>query len=129
MYVTELVRDWLLVENPRVAELDERAYLIGLQPGVTSLREAAFSVWLQFSDETATLVSAFDPAPYSLRLSSLADTVVTVTPGPTQRVVAQGDGGGPLLRAELLVSTCPAQKQAANERGGGGGGGGEGLRG
>ncbi|XP_064193752.1 transmembrane protein 132C-like [Anguilla rostrata] len=190
MDVTELVRDWLLVENPRVAELDERTYLIGLQPGVTSLRvvssqwdgvlgscdvtvtadhvtpgdlsvqlvgglslsvtanpthpsvvtatamahnilyshgqEAAFSVWLQFSDETATLVSAFDPAPYSLRLSSLADTVVTVTPGPTQRVVAQGDGGGPLLRAELLVSTCPAQKQAANERGGGGGGGGGG---
>ncbi|XP_061101027.1 transmembrane protein 132C-like [Conger conger] len=193
MDVTELVRDWLKVEHPMVAELDERTYLIGLQPGVTSLQvisnqwdgvlgscdvtvtadhvtpgdlsvqlvgglslsvtanpahpsivtatamahnilysygqEASFSVWLQFSDETATLVSAFEPAPFSLQLSSLAETVVAVTPGPTQRVVAQGDGGGPLLRAELLVSTCQpmsdsAQKQAANERAGMGGRGG-----
>ncbi|XP_061101037.1 transmembrane protein 132B-like, partial [Conger conger] len=193
MDVTELVRDWLKVEHPMVAELDEQTYLIGLQPGVTSLQvisnqwdgvlgscdvtvtadhvtagdlsvqlvgglslsvtanpahpsivtatamahnilysygqEASFSVWLQFSDETATLVSAFEPAPFSLQLSSLAETVVAVTPGPTQRVVAQGDGGGPLLRAELLVSTCQpmtdsAQKQAANERAGGGGSGG-----
>ncbi|KAJ8373062.1 hypothetical protein AAFF_G00271900 [Aldrovandia affinis] len=187
--VTELVRDWLKVENPQVAILDKRSYLIGLQPGVTSLQvvsdqwdgvlgacdvtvtadhvtpgdlsvqlvggvslsvganpahpsvvtatatahntlyshgqEAALSVWLQFSDETATLVSAFNSAPFSLRLSSLAETVVAVTPGPTQRVIAQGDGGGPLLKVELLVSTCQpmtnsVEKQAANGRGGGG---------
>lgn len=29
-----------------------------------------------------------------------------VAPGSSQRIFAQGDGGGPLLRAELLVSTC-----------------------
>ncbi|KAJ8337230.1 hypothetical protein SKAU_G00384500 [Synaphobranchus kaupii] len=38
MDVTELVRNWLMVENPRVAELDKRTYVIGLQPGVTSLQ-------------------------------------------------------------------------------------------
>lgn len=32
--------------------------------------------------------------------------MVVVTPGPGQRILAQGDGGGPLLRAELLVTTC-----------------------
>ncbi|KAG9342376.1 hypothetical protein JZ751_016371 [Albula glossodonta] len=152
--VTELVRDWLRVENPRVAALGKRGYLIGLQPGVTSLQlvaglslsvtanpahpsvvtatatahnmlynlgqEAALSIWLQFSDDTATLVSAFNPIPFTLRLSSLAETVVAVTPGPNQRVLAQGDGGGPLLKAELLVSTCQLTSDAANGREGGG---------
>lgn len=69
-------------------------------------KEAAISVWMQFSDDTAILVSAFTGIPYSLRLSSLADSVVTVTPAPFQRILAQGDGGGPLVKAELLVTTC-----------------------
>lgn len=70
------------------------------------LQEASISVWLQFSDNTASLLSSFADLPYFLRLSSLAETVVVVTPGPSQRIFAQGDGGGPLLRAELLVTTC-----------------------
>lgn len=32
--------------------------------------------------------------------------MVAITPAPLQRVLAQGDGGGPLVKAELLVSTC-----------------------
>lgn len=35
--VTELVRDWLRVEDPRVAALGPQNNLIGLQPGKTSL--------------------------------------------------------------------------------------------
>lgn len=69
-------------------------------------KEASISVWIQFSDDTAILVSAFTGITYSLRLSSLADSVVTVTPAPFQRILAQGDGGGPLVKAELLVTTC-----------------------
>lgn len=69
-------------------------------------QEASFSVWLQFGDNTAILLSAFGEIPFSLHLSSLAESVVTVTPAPLQRVIAQGDGGGPLVKAELLVSTC-----------------------
>lgn len=70
------------------------------------MQEASISVWLQFSDDTASLLSSFSDLPFSLRLSSLAESVVMVTPSSNQRVFAQGDGGGPLLRAELLVSTC-----------------------
>ncbi|CAJ1053266.1 transmembrane protein 132A [Xyrichtys novacula] len=69
-------------------------------------QEASISVWLQFSDDSASLLSSFSDLPVSLLLSSLAESVVVVTPGPNQHIFAQGDGGGPLLRAELLVSTC-----------------------
>ncbi|XP_029989005.1 transmembrane protein 132C [Sphaeramia orbicularis] len=176
--VTELVRNWLRIEDPRVASLGARNYVTGLQPGKTSLhvvseqwdgvlgscdivvtsvpvtpgdlsvqvvsglgmtvnsspahpsvvtatvtaynilynhhQEASISVWLQFSDDTATLLSFFGGIPFDLRLSSLAETVVVVSPGPNQRIFAQGDGGGPLLRAELLVSTCVDQPITSN---------------
>lgn len=79
---------------------------------VLSLKEASISVWLQFSDDTASLLSSFSDLPFFLRLSSLAETVVVVT--PSQQIFAQGDGGGPLLRAELLVSTCADQLVTSN---------------
>ncbi|XP_028998860.1 transmembrane protein 132D isoform X2 [Betta splendens] len=168
--VTELVRDWLRVEDPWVASLSPQNNLIGLRPGRTSLhviseqwdgilgrcditvtsdpvtpgdlfvqvvsglgmsvtgspahpsiitttvtayntlynqhQEASISIWLQFSDDTSSLLSFFSDLSFFLRLSSLAETVVEVVPGSSQRIFAQGDGGGPLLRAELLVSTC-----------------------
>ncbi|XP_054460424.1 transmembrane protein 132C [Anoplopoma fimbria] len=176
--VTELVRNWLRVEDPRVASLGAQNNLIGLQPGKTSLhvvseqwdgmlgrcditvtsdpvtpgdlsvqvvsglgmsitanptnpsivtttvtaynilynhhQEASISVWLQFSDDTASLLSSFSDLPFFLRLSSLAETVVVVTPGPSPRIFAQGDGGGPLLPADLLVSTCTDQPIISN---------------
>ncbi|CAK6976097.1 LOW QUALITY PROTEIN: transmembrane protein 132D, partial [Scomber scombrus] len=76
--------------------------------------EASISIWLQFSDDTASLLSSFSDLPFFLHLSSLAETVVVVTPGPSQCVFAQGDGGGPLLRAELLVSSCVDQSTSSN---------------
>ncbi|XP_071359829.1 transmembrane protein 132C [Trachinotus anak] len=194
--VTELVHDWLRVEDPKVASLGTQNNVIGLQPGKTSLhvvseqwdgvlgrcditvtsdpvtpadlsvqvvsglgmsvtgspahpsivtttvtaynilynhhQEASISVWLQFSDDTASLLSSFSNLPFFLRLSSLAETVVVVTPSLSQRIFAQGDGGGPLLQAELLVSTCTDQPITSNfisegnrdwtDSGGGGGG-------
>ncbi|XP_039883170.1 transmembrane protein 132C isoform X2 [Simochromis diagramma] len=176
--VTELVSNWLRVEDPRVASLRPQNIVIGLRPGKTSLhviseqwdgmlgtcditvssdtvsagdlsvqavsglgmsvksspahpsiitatvtayntmyhyhQEASVSVWLQFSDDTASLLSSFSDLPFSLRLSSLAESVIMVTPSSNQRVFAQGDGGGPLLRAELLVSTCADQLIVSN---------------
>ncbi|XP_038555613.1 transmembrane protein 132D [Micropterus salmoides] len=198
--VTDLVHNWLRVDDPRVASLGTQANLIGLQPGKTSLyviseqwdgvlgrcditvtsnpvtpgdlsvqvvsglgmsvmaspthpsiitatvtaynilynhhQEASISVWLQFSDDTASLLSSFNDLPFFLRLSSLADTVIVVTPGSSQRIIAQGDGGGPLLRAELLVSACTDQPITSNSlsesdrdwKDGEGGGGGRGTR-
>uniref|UniRef100_A0A672QEW7 Transmembrane protein 132C-like n=1 Tax=Sinocyclocheilus grahami TaxID=75366 RepID=A0A672QEW7_SINGR len=168
--VTELVRDWLRIENPYIAALDKQKHLIGLKPGITSLyvissqwdgvlgranvivssepvtpgdlsvqlvgglglsinsspshpsivtarvnahntlynhgQEASISVWIQFDDDTTIPVYAFSGIPYILRISSLAESVAAVTPAPSQRILAQGDGGGPLVNAELLVSTC-----------------------
>ncbi|XP_029304747.1 transmembrane protein 132D [Cottoperca gobio] len=176
--VTELVSNWLRVEDPRVATLGTQNILIGLRPGKTSLhvvseqwdgmlggcditvtsdpvtpgdlsvqvvsglgmsvtaspthpsiitttvtaynilynhhQEASISVWLQFSDDTASLLSSFSDLPFFLNLSSLAETVVVVTPTASQRIFAQGDGGGPLLLAELLVSTCVDQPIISN---------------
>ncbi|XP_028315976.1 transmembrane protein 132C [Gouania willdenowi] len=176
--VTQLVHDWLRVEDPQIASLNPQNILIGLRPGKTSVhvvseqwdgflgrcdltvtsdpvslgdlsvqvvsglgvsitanpahssiitstvmaynvlynhhQEASISVWLQFNDDTASLLSTFTDLPFFLHLSSLAETVVLVTPSPKQRILAQGDGGGPLLRAELLVSTCDDQKISSN---------------
>ncbi|KAL6109995.1 uncharacterized protein ACO6RY_19168 [Pungitius sinensis] len=176
--VTDLVRNWLRVEDPRVASLGAHNDLIGLHPGKTSLhivseqwdgvlgrcditvtsdpvtpgdlsvqvvsglgmsvtanpthpsivtttvtaynilynrhQEASISVWLQFSDDTASLLSSFSGLPFFLRLSSLAETVVVVIPGSSPRILAQGDGGGPLLPAELLVSTCTDKPITSN---------------
>lgn len=92
---------------------DTERFSLSLPPSLSSLsfslslhQEASISVWLQFSDDSATLLSAFSRGTFALRLSSLAETVVAVTPGPSLRIVAQGEGGGPLLKAELLVPTC-----------------------
>ncbi|XP_072239817.1 transmembrane protein 132C [Leuresthes tenuis] len=176
--VTELVHNWLRVDDPQVALLGPQNTLIGLQPGKTSLhvfseqwdgvlggcditvtsdtvtpgdlsvqvvsglgmslttnsahpsiitatvtasnilynhhQEAFINVWIQFSDDTASLLSTFSDLPFFLRLSSLAETVVVVTPSPGQRIFAQGDGGGPLLQAELLVSTRAKQLITSN---------------
>ncbi|XP_067297292.1 transmembrane protein 132C [Pseudorasbora parva] len=178
--VTELVQDWLRIENPYIAALDKQKNLIGLKPGITSLyvissqwdgvlgranvivtsepvtpgdlsvqlvgglglsinsspshpsivtatvnahntlynhgQEASVNVWIQFNDDTTILVSAFSGIPFTLRLSSLAESVVAVTPAPSQRILAQGDGGGPLVKAELLVSPCePASNHVEME--------------
>ncbi|XP_034044575.1 transmembrane protein 132C [Thalassophryne amazonica] len=192
--VTELVSDWLRVEDLHVASLGHQNILIGLQPGRTSVyvvseqwdgvlgscevivtsdsvstgdlslqvvsglgmsvmaspthpsvvtttvtahnilhdqyQEASTCIWLQFSDDTAALLSSFSDIPYSHRLTSLAETVVVVTPGHSQRIFAQGDGGGPLLLAELVVSSCVEQPiifnaltEAQRERTEGGAGG------
>eukprot|EP00066_Takifugu_rubripes_P021524 XP_011610790.1 PREDICTED: transmembrane protein 132C-like [Takifugu rubripes] len=77
-------------------------------------QEASVNVWLQFSDDTASLLSSFSDLPHFLSLSSLAETVVVVPPGQSQRAFAQGDGGGPLLFAELLISICYGQQATSS---------------
>ncbi|XP_029951069.1 transmembrane protein 132A, partial [Salarias fasciatus] len=69
-------------------------------------QEASISVWLQFSDDTSSLLSTFGDLPFLLDLSSVAESVVAVATGPGPRILARGDGGGPLVRAELLISSC-----------------------
>ncbi|KAF7651855.1 hypothetical protein LDENG_00104580 [Lucifuga dentata] len=136
--VTELVCDWLRIQDPQVASIGKHNILIGLRPGKTSLQviseqwdgvlgscditvtsdpvtledlsvqivsglgmsvtaspthpsvvtatvtaynillshqqEASVSIWLQFSDDSASLLSSFSDIPFFLRRSSLAET-------------------------------------------------------
>uniref|UniRef100_W5MNM3 Uncharacterized protein n=1 Tax=Lepisosteus oculatus TaxID=7918 RepID=W5MNM3_LEPOC len=89
-------------------------------------QEASLSIWLQFSDDTLAPLAYYDAISYSLRLTSLAESVVSVVTAPPgsqpsvlPQVVARGDGGGPLLRAELLPRACPSQPPSTGEVGAG----------
>ncbi|XP_058877394.1 transmembrane protein 132A-like, partial [Acipenser ruthenus] len=88
----------------------------------TYRQEAVLSIWLQFSDDTTVPLETFDPGTYSLRLLSLAEGVVTLETVATETdrsdggkplplVVARGDGGGPLIRAELSDTGCHRLKK------------------
>lgn len=79
-------------------------------------QEASLSVWLHFSDRTATPLAAFADAPSSLRLSALSESVVTLIAAPSHQVVARSNGEGPLLKAELLVSTCQPTSTATERQ-------------
>ncbi|KAK1150608.1 hypothetical protein AOXY_G33612 [Acipenser oxyrinchus oxyrinchus] len=88
----------------------------------TYRQEAVLSIWLQFSDDTTIPLETFDPGTYSLHLLSLAEGVVTLETVATETdrgdgskplplVVARGDGGGPLIRAELSDAGCHRLKK------------------
>nr|KAF6275297.1 transmembrane protein 132B [Pipistrellus kuhlii] len=75
-------------------------------------QEAIVSVWILFSDGAVTPLDIYDPQDFSVALSSLDEMVVSARPGPQPwwpAVAAEGEGQGPLLRLELLLSE-PCQK-------------------
>ncbi|XP_062399845.1 transmembrane protein 132C [Sardina pilchardus] len=113
-------------------------------------QEAVLSSWLQFSDGSLTPLELYDPAHYRLSATSLDEGVVSVQgEAPAVRVVAEGEGQGALVRAEMGIhEACHKSKrktvlavglgslkvkfQVGGRRGdgsGGGGGGGNGTGG
>ncbi|XP_037544146.1 transmembrane protein 132E, partial [Nematolebias whitei] len=83
---------------------------------LTALKqEASLSVWMLFSDNTATPLIYFDPKDYNLNASSLDDKVVSITQEPQQRwpaVVAEGEGSGELVRVEMTIcEACQKTKR------------------
>ncbi|XP_061417863.1 transmembrane protein 132E-like [Lethenteron reissneri] len=87
-------------------------------------QEAVLNAWLEFSDDTAAPLDIYDPGSFSLTLTSLDESVVSVRApaprggrgdgdpwvGPT--VTAEGEGRGDLLRAELGVpDVCQKSKR------------------
>ncbi|XP_051788597.1 transmembrane protein 132A isoform X2 [Erpetoichthys calabaricus] len=187
--VTEMVRDWLKTENPRIAKINKAGILIGQEPGVTSIQvvsslwdtviaqhqvtvtadkvtlgdlsvqlisglvlsvkpspghngvvtaavsalqhlhmfgqEAVLRVWLQFSDDTVVPLEIFDTESYSLQLSSLAEGVISLEYSDERnredeeampRAVARGEGGGPLIKAELNDGTMSCHKAKSSGR-------------
>uniref|UniRef100_A0A8D0E926 Transmembrane protein 132B n=1 Tax=Salvator merianae TaxID=96440 RepID=A0A8D0E926_SALMN len=174
--ITDLVTDFMKVEEPKVAKLQGGRVLMGREQGITTVQvlsplsdsilaektvivledrvtitdlgvqlvaglslslqtskgnkrviisttsasdilhflkqEALVSVWALFSDGTVTPLDIYDPNDFSLAITSLDDMVVSVHQNPEDdqpMVVAEGEGQGPLIKIEMVISE-PCQK-------------------
>ncbi|XP_028377264.1 transmembrane protein 132E [Phyllostomus discolor] len=76
-------------------------------------QEALLSLWLSYSDGTTAPLSLYSPRDYGLLVSSLDERVATVTQDRTfPLVVAEAEGAGELLRAELSIAeSCQKTKR------------------
>ncbi|XP_066512969.1 transmembrane protein 132C-like isoform X1 [Hoplias malabaricus] len=178
--ITDLVLDFLKVEDPRIARLIDGRVLMGRDLGITTIQvisplsdsilaertitvlddkvtitdlgvqlvgslslslqpsathtkalyistaaqdllhtpkqEAVISAWIQYSDGSVTPLDIYDPRDYTLTATSLDERVVSTSqdmaPPQWPVVAAQGEGQGPLLRVEMLISeTCQKSKR------------------
>ncbi|XP_045078547.1 transmembrane protein 132E-like isoform X2 [Coregonus clupeaformis] len=87
----------------------------GLQTLTAPKQEASLSIWLYYSDSTASPLTFFDPKDYNLNASTLNDKVVYVSQEPQQRwpvVVAEGEGSGEMVRMEMTIcEACQKTKR------------------
>uniref|UniRef100_A0A8C9KBR3 Transmembrane protein 132B n=1 Tax=Panthera tigris altaica TaxID=74533 RepID=A0A8C9KBR3_PANTA len=75
-------------------------------------QEAIVSSWILFSDGSVTPLDIYDPKDFSVTVSSLDEMVVSVQANLQSKwpvVVAQGEGQGPLIKLEMMISE-PCQK-------------------
>uniref|UniRef100_A0A5F9CNF8 Transmembrane protein 132B n=1 Tax=Oryctolagus cuniculus TaxID=9986 RepID=A0A5F9CNF8_RABIT len=174
--ITDLVTEFMKVEEPKVAQLQEGRTLAGREPGITTVQvlsplsdsilaektvivledrvtiaelgvqlvaglslslqphradkralvsiataqdvlqapqqEAIVSSWILFSDGSVTPLDIYDPKDFSVTVSSLDEMVVSVQPNLQSQwpvVVAEGEGQGPLIKLEMMISE-PCQK-------------------
>uniref|UniRef100_A0A8C5CAA7 Transmembrane protein 132C n=1 Tax=Gadus morhua TaxID=8049 RepID=A0A8C5CAA7_GADMO len=77
-------------------------------------QEAAITAWIQYSDGSVTPLDIYDPKDFLLSAVSLDEGVIS-TINQDQRwptVVAEGEGQGPLVRVEMVISeTCQKSKR------------------
>uniref|UniRef100_A0A8C7C665 Transmembrane protein 132B n=1 Tax=Neovison vison TaxID=452646 RepID=A0A8C7C665_NEOVI len=174
--ITDLMAEFMKVEEPRIAQLQGGRTLVGREPGITTVQvlsplsdsilaektvivlddrvtiadlgvqlvaglslalqphradkraivsavsaqdvlrapqqEAIVSSWILFSDGSVTPLDIYDPKDFSVTVSSLDEMVVSVQANLQSRwpvVVAQGEGQGPLIKLEMMISE-PCQK-------------------
>ncbi|XP_041266332.1 transmembrane protein 132B [Onychostruthus taczanowskii] len=174
--ITDLVADFMKVEEPRVAKLQEGRVLAGREQGITTVQvlsplsdsilaektvivlddrvtisdlgvqlvsglsvsfqsskgnkrailattsahdilrtpkqEAVVSAWVLFSDGAVTPLDIYDSKDFSVSISSLDEMVVSSHQSLQSLwpvVVAEGDGQGPLIKIEMVISE-PCQK-------------------
>ncbi|XP_053525569.1 transmembrane protein 132B [Artibeus jamaicensis] len=78
-------------------------------------QEAIVSSWILFSDGAVTPLDIYDPEDFSLSVSSLDEMVVSVQANPQPRwpvVAAEGEGQGPLIKLEMMISeSCQKSKR------------------
>nr|XP_020016929.1 transmembrane protein 132B [Castor canadensis] len=75
-------------------------------------QEAIVSSWILFSDGSVTPLDIYDPKDFSVTVSSLDEMVVSVQPNLQYKwpvLVAEGEGQGPLIKLEMMISE-PCQK-------------------
>ncbi|XP_075390742.1 transmembrane protein 132B [Tenrec ecaudatus] len=174
--ITDLVTEFMKVEEPKIAKLQDGRTLVGREPGITTVQvlsplsdsilaektvivlddrvtiadlgvqlvaglslslqphradrraivttvaaqdvlqapqqEAIVSSWILFSDGSVTPLDIYDPKDFSVTVSSLDEMVVSVQPNPQSQwpvIVAEGEGQGPLIKLEMMISE-PCQK-------------------
>ncbi|KAJ8263727.1 hypothetical protein COCON_G00161840 [Conger conger] len=78
-------------------------------------QDAILSVWIQYSDGSVTPLNIYDPKDFTLTATSLDPRVVSVSQESALRwpgVVAEGEGQGPLVRVEMVISeACQKSKR------------------
>lgn len=76
------------------------------------------STWILFSDGTVTPLDIYDPKDFSLVVTSLDEMVVSVHQRQEDDwpvVVAEGEGQGPLIKIELVISeACQKSKRKSS---------------
>ncbi|XP_036605600.1 transmembrane protein 132B [Trichosurus vulpecula] len=174
--ITDLVADFMKVEEPRIATLQDGRTLVGREQGITTVQvlsplsdsilaektvivlddrvtitdlgvqlvaglslslqpnkgnkraivstasahdilhapqqEAIVSSWLLFSDGSVTPLDIYDPKDFAVAVTSLDEMVVSAQPSLQSKwpiVVAEGEGQGPLIKLEMMISE-PCQK-------------------
>nr|XP_056715062.1 transmembrane protein 132B [Euleptes europaea] len=174
--ITDLVADFMKVEEPKVAKLQGGRVLLGREPGITTVQvlsplsdsilaektvivledrvtitdlgvqlvaglslsfqtskgnkrviisttsasdilhspkqEAVVSAWILFSDGSVTPLDIYDTTDFSFTVTSLDEMVISVHQNEEEdrpAVVAEGDGQGPLIKIEMVISE-PCQK-------------------
>ncbi|XP_063029302.1 transmembrane protein 132D isoform X2 [Melospiza melodia melodia] len=134
--ITHLVRDFMQVEEPRIAQLHEGQVLVGLELGMTTIqilsplsdailaektvtvldeKEAAISCWIQFSDGSVMPLDIYDSKDFSLSATSLDEKVVSIHHDPKFKwpvIAAETEGQGTLVKVEMVISeSCQKSKR------------------
>ncbi|PKK25980.1 transmembrane protein 132B [Columba livia] len=174
--ITDLVTDFMKVEEPKIAKLQDGRVLVGREHGITTVQvlsplsdsilaektvivlddrvtitdlgvqlvsglslslqiskgskraivstisaydilhtpkqEAIVSAWILFSDGSVTPLDIYDTKDFSITITSLDEMVVSAHQNLQSKwpgVVAEGDGQGPLIKIEMVISE-PCQK-------------------
>ncbi|KAG8146365.1 hypothetical protein E2320_012718, partial [Naja naja] len=140
--ITDLVADFMKVEEPKVAKLQGGRVLIGREQGITTVqvlsplsdsilaektvivledRVTITDLGVQLVaglDGTVTPLDIYDLKDFSLVVTSLDEMVVSVhqrqeDDWPT--VVSEGEGQGPLIKIELVISeACQKSKRKSS---------------
>ncbi|XP_039936528.1 transmembrane protein 132D isoform X4 [Hirundo rustica] len=137
--ITDMVRDFMQVEEPRIARLQEGQVLVGLELGMTTIQlspgsnraifatavaqellqspkqEAAISCWIQFSDGSVMPLDIYDSKDFSLSATSLDEKVVSIHHDPKFKwpvIAAETEGQGTLVKVEMVISeSCQKSKR------------------